>query len=75
VTEITQADDYMHQVRLASRVTDWWHHHGFINVHASVHRVGDTFFGIKSNLRNGLPPGATPNQVAQAWAMGRARRG
>lgn len=57
--------------RLAREVRSFWHLWGFVHVTAEAQEMlasnGRRFVGIKSNLKNGLPPGATPSEVAAIY--------
>lgn len=56
--------------RDCSRLVQWWHLRGYVHVTATPHIIGSysngsaVVLGIRSNLKAGLPPGATPGEVA-----------
>lgn len=59
-------------IRNAEAVRSFWHLRGYVHVTADAWPVPGRFtrndqttvFGVRSNLRNGLPPGAKADDVA-----------
>ena len=72
----------MIEQRLAERIRSFWHLAGYIHVKVDAWPVPGSLsptdphsiWGTRSNLVGGLPPGASPSEVAKLYHRKESRR-
>jgi hypothetical protein len=64
-TEISEME--YHARRDAEMVRMFWHLRGYVNVTVDLIIRNEFVVGFTSNLKNGMPPGANPRDVAQLY--------
>ncbi len=56
---------------LALSIQAWWRDHGYpqvtVEAVSSGTDINGPIWGVRSNLRNGLPPGADPKAIAKLY--------